>query len=684
MEILPRKFREVSHNASQTPSVHSLSPPFAIFGSKRIGQLVSTRPVHDGMLKQGRHAARALLRCLEKAHTSPTVLYLLSLPVRVLKKTELGLLLMELCVAKNVVFEFDHDFFEEVAKAAAPLKPVSESFFRMEKSKEKAIQRFRDELRKRRAAEPSNRFLYAGASMPTCFQTLRGLSDSPEEGHPKEHTDSLFVVHSSPEAALRHAEELLRKGCCVFNSQVIPVMQVYEFRLPHPMLSEQDNNRLGYLIVDWEVKESEVAGRLTREELEELCEEFPLWLYQQMEKRGHVERRAVVTATFKRKTRDLAGGDRKHSSHVIYNVCGVPTTTLQHVLRDCLQDSLHDIKKLKSKDPAVRASAFVDPQTGEDKIGEHPEIGVDEASFTGRTGVAALFSRKRAKDPYPGLSYTRAFSEGAEHVFPQRDGLPIARNPEPFADLSPDGQHDLARLTQEQAIYYMYMASCSIPKRGALSLTRKSCEGSQVRQIRTAAKQPATLVGGGGPPAAGGPGGGSSILQALPKWFRDFVSGKRGRESPAAALGYSENIRRLGVEGADPSLWQLTHYHPGIPCPQMLSDPKAPMAHYHSSNGIIVAVNSRLPQCVFLCCTNCRGGVETNEDVERVRGGDGRPSRWFRLCEEGFGRVMAKAESKTAAREKADQMAKRRNCEHAERQRKLQEFKKKPKVSPGS
>jgi hypothetical protein len=505
--------------------------------------------------------------------------------------------------------------------------------------------------------------------MPTCFQTLRGRSD----GGASEHSDSLFVVHSCPEAALRHAEELLRHGECVFNCQVIPVMQVYEFRLPHPMVSEQANNRLGYIIVDWEVKESEVAGRLTREQLEQLCEEFPLWLYQRMHRRKHVSHRDIVAANFKRKTRDLPGGDRKHSAHVVYNVCGVPGTDLQFILRDCLQDSVRDLKKFKSKDPAVRASAFVDAETGEDEIGDHPEIGFDEAGITGNTGVAMLFSRKRAADPYPGRAYTRAFSEGGEHVFPQRSGVPLAPNPEPFQNLSPDGQHDLARLTQDQAIYYMYMASCSIPRMGLVGPTRESSECAQVRQIRTAARLPATAEGRGGPPPAGGPGSGSGVFQALPRWFTQHVS--RGCERPNAALGYAEEIRRLSVEGADPALWRVTHYHPGVPCPKMLSDPECPSVHYHSSNGIILAYNQSLPDFVFARCTHCTGLGATNQNVEKVKWRDGRSTSWVKLWEEGFKAVLESAEKKAAQRVKVDKMVKKRNKDFDEREEQLRKAK---------
>ncbi len=174
-----------------------------------------------------------------------------------------------------------------------PLRPPPGSYFRVERSKDRAIQSFREEVLRWRAANPNLRQLYAGATMPTCFQTLRGRSKST-----KEHTDSLFFVHSSPEGALRlrHAEELLRQDEYVFNHQVIPVMQIYELRLPYPIITDRPNNRQAYIIVDWEVKHLGKRGR-GQADLEALCagEEFPLWL-RLPEERRHVEPRAVVTA----------------------------------------------------------------------------------------------------------------------------------------------------------------------------------------------------------------------------------------------------------------------------------------------------------------------------------------------------------------------------------------------------
>lgn len=164
----------------------------------------------------------------------------------------------------------------------------------------------------------------------------------------------------------------------------------------------------------------------------------------------------------------------------------------------------------------------------------------------------------------------------------------------------------------------------------------------------------------------------SSIVPLLPGWFRQFISRRPGgQENPTAALKSAEQLRALCVEGADPGAWSVTRYHPGIPCPTSLSDPVHPTAHYHSSNGVFVAVNPSLPGEVFLRCSHCMGVSDGSEDVVKVKGRDGRGSNWVRLCEEGFGRAMVKAEEKSARKQRVDNMVSRKRKDYADREEQL-------------
>lgn len=626
--------------------------------------------------------ARALLARLEENHTSPTVLYYLRLPPTMLRHTELGTLLLDLCedtrASVSGTVALDDNFFAEVTRAVRPMRCLRGAFFKVEKTKDGAIKSFREELLRRRAKCPSNRFLHMGASMPMCYQTLRGRS-----GAKSEHTDALFIVHSAAENALHMAVEMLQNGHYVFRGACVPVEQVYEMRLHDNFLTEGPSaaasvNRLGYIMLDWEIKESEVRGRLTREQLAALCAEFPLWFYQKMVERGHVARRAVVFATVKQKTRAIPDkGDMKHSIHVLFHVCGVPSTQLQHVCKDVLRDYWADLRKFKDKSPDVRATAFVDAQTGEDKIGDFPCVGADAAPLSGSTGIAMLFSRKVAADPYPGLEYSCAYSEGVVHLFPMRRDAFSVPNPCPFQPPAVDGQHRLESLTKDQAVHLMYMASCSVPKDNMVAPTQRSRENAEVQQSRTAARHQATSrVGGVAPPAHGGAGSApvssASILSVLPEWFSSYIGRMSGKERPTAAKPFAEQIRRLGISGADPSAWCVTHYHPGVPCPKMLSDP-TPAIHHHSNNGVIVAVNGALEGVVFVRCTHCSCLSETNGDVERVRGRDhDQATNWIKLTEEGFKSVINKATKKTAQQARAEKMVKQKRMEHKQKEMEIQ------------
>jgi hypothetical protein len=168
------------------------------------------------------------------------------------------------------------------------------------------------------------------------------------------------------------------------------------------------------------------------------------------------------------------------------------------------------------------------------------------------------------------------------------------------------------------------------------------------------------------------------VVQLLPRWFGDCVSrGRRGCENHNAALCYSEQIRRLSVPGSDPSLWHVTRYHPGAPCPKLLSDPEGPMLHYHTNNGIILAYNEALPDSVFARCTHCPDLGLTSQDVEKVRGKDGRGSNWVRFWEEGFKAALENARKKPVQKVKVEKAVKKRNRDFDDREEQLRQAKRK-------
>ena len=611
--------------------------------------------------------ARALLDALRECKTSPTVLFLLRLPLPYLVKTDVGELLRDFCQHHSVSLArpLPSEFFSEVAEAVAAFAPVPGSFYVVEKCKAEAVRRFSDSLRARRAKDPSNRFLYLGAAMPTCFQTLRGRSDGV-----KETTDSLFVVHSAPENALLQAVEILKQGHFVYrDSSVIPVMQVYEMRLHEPVLTQREGSRFGYLIVDWELRRSEVRGRLTDAQIEELRQAFPLHFYRKMVERRHVDRDAVVLAAVKTKSRAVPDKDDfKHSMHVTYSVFGL-CQHLEHVFRDCFRETWGELSRLRDKCDKVRAQAFFDKAGGRDCIADFPEVGLDKAGITGKTGVAMLGSRKSDRDPYSALAEQWAFSRGEVHVFP-RPKTASARpacNPSRFYPLPENAQHDFSVLSTRDAVRLMYEACCSVPKLAAVPVTAHCAEKSEERQSRTALRHHATpgapLPAQGGAGSARAPAG--SLLAALPEELRRYVSGSTERHS--AAYAYAMELQRLGVRDADPAGWNVKHFKAeaqgstGMPCVVKLADRQDPKLHYHSNNGAILAVNSALPGVVFArcACATCSISGPTNEDVERVRSQHDTLSNWFSLTGESFARLLQKIDRKTVQLKETTRMVKK-------------------------
>ena len=613
--------------------------------------------------RQGRPAAEALLQRLREERTSPTVLYYLRLPAKALRATEMGSLLLDLCEELKIPHVFDESFFKAVKEAARPLAPVSGSFFRVQKTKDGAIESFRSELQRLRAKQPDRKYLYLGETMPTCFQTLRGRSPGVAE-----HTDSLFVIHSAPENALRHAWAMLHLGHYTFNNALIPVCQIYEMRLSDSFLSGHcPDNRLAYIILDWELKESEVRGRLSGDEVHELAQQFPLWFYRQMHALGHVPSKSIVLATVKQKTRMLSGADVKHSCHVTFNVCGVPATHLQYVIRSCLAASAPHIKKFKTQ--VCSSAAFVDPKTGVDCIRDHPEVGLDlAAGITGNTGVAMHLSRKQPTDPYPALISLCAFSEGELHVFPRESGVlnPSGFHPPPVIGSHGFPEHDIRALTEDQAVNLMYQACCSVPKDNMVF--PKSADQAEVKQIQTAFK-PHAATSEEGPPARGGPRSAPSpedVLPHLPAWFRDFLRANpkgEGRENARWASSYKNQIEKYNIQGADPSGWMVTRYQPdparpgsGCPCPTHFSDSLSPSLYYHRSNAVILGANVALPGAVYARCSECSCCSATHADVDRVRSHDGIPTTWVKLVEDGFKKMMADLERRAYVHQRAEKV----------------------------
>ena len=246
----------------------------------------------------GANAANALVNRLKSCKTSPTALFWLKLRKQTLEQTEVGSFLLRLCHELRInAANLDQTFFQTVTQLTFDLSPVCPDFFVVDPLKLNAIDRFREELRRRRAMEGcGDAYHYMGAHMPFCFQCLCPKSAATTTNA---FAGALFFIFAAPEDGLRAILEIVRgSGRFDHRGSVRTFSQVYEHRIGASFLTaggKSLENRLGYIMLDWEIQESKLVGRLTREEIQGLCSEFPLWFYRQMHDKLLVDPDTFVT-----------------------------------------------------------------------------------------------------------------------------------------------------------------------------------------------------------------------------------------------------------------------------------------------------------------------------------------------------------------------------------------------------
>ena len=248
----------------------------------------------------GQDAAEALAARLKGCKTSLTVLFWLKLRRTTLSQTELGILLLKLCDDLSIsTASLGPRFFQAVTELSRDLKPICPDFYSVDWEKAGAIERFKKELCQRRALEGcGDPYHLMGALMPFCFQCLCPKSAMTTNAF----AGALFFVFATPEDGLRMILKIYKnKGAYKYNGDVRVFSQVYEHRIGVNLLGgdvKGAENRLAYIMLDWEIEESKLQNRLTGEQIKKLCADFPLWFYKQMHDKLLVDHDAFVTGKF--------------------------------------------------------------------------------------------------------------------------------------------------------------------------------------------------------------------------------------------------------------------------------------------------------------------------------------------------------------------------------------------------
>jgi len=341
---------------------------------------------------------------------------------------------------------------------------------------------------------------------------------------------------------------------------------------------------------------------------------------------------------FKQKSRPLDGGrNYKHSTHVIFEVAGVPATQLKWVCERVfggeIQTFLGQAKKDKNFSPIPDST-----------LRDASWLGADLATMRGKTGFAVMFSRKDPADPAAKLVDRRVYHQGQLCTPTPGSGV---RNPKPFHPTS--APHNLSSLSEADALSLLYNGCCSVPKYYTARLSLSAEDGFKAQQTRTAAKhRAASKVGGPNQsPLMGGGGAGSSVL---PAWMLStVVDSSRGGyiENRDSATKYFAQLMGLVSEEEKAKAWVAVHIGGGAAaCPMCLSE-DPPRMYAHKSNGVIVALvpsSESPPSVVYARCTECCVVSDTtNPHVGRLMKSSGAPSCWVVLSKEGVEEALAAA-----------------------------------------
>jgi hypothetical protein len=582
----------------------------------------------------GTDAADALLTKLGECNTSPTLLFLLKLRKTTLQRTDAGSMLLDMCEELNVDLTQDAPFFHAVQRRAAAITPICPDFRSVSRKRDDAVNEFREQLHQRRASPDAGRFAYLGAFMPFCFQCLKSKPQCPAKGS----SSSLFFCFATPEDGIIQMHDIMRTGRFHHDGVTFYFTQIYEHRLGVSMRPSADagassgrlpvavahGNRLAYLMLDWEVYEGRLGGRLTREEVARLCLEFPAWFCAQLFERGFVDADSVVTAVLKQKSRPVDGDDAfKHSIHTVVEVCGVPAMELAAICVDIFRPYRTDIETCQRDRTFASLS---------DEAVRSPWIGADIATMNGRTAFAVLFSKKSRGDPAAHLVHRVAYNRHG--LVPARTGFV---NPKPFKPVTP---HDLTPAPgapdpphPDEAMWLLLQACYTVPKGYLCPLSVKAEALVRNQQNRTVSRHHAVSEGGPPPPPL--------ESSALPPWIKsvlDHTPGHRMRHD--AAGSYFKNIL---THKPELSSWVPVHVGQGaMPCPVSLSmDP--PVRHQHRSNGVILVFDPSSHDTVYARCTTCKLCDRVNAHVTPVEDASGRRTPWVRIDRLPFAALLAEA-----------------------------------------
>ena len=516
------------------------------------------------------HSTAIAHRCVSLVNSSAfsaSNLLWLAAGETVLKLSDVG------CYLLSLIQPDDPDIARDAAFASCilhhetdPVKPVNRDLYAVEREKMRALTLFHKILAKRGVTHPT---------MPFMFQTANG----------RDFSQSRFYVFNNWQDGLFEMLKIDFHGGINVNGALVPVTQIYELQ-PGDVEKRGDeyvyreNERVCYLIFDWELLESQfrdAAGnqRMSPSQIAKMAMTFPRYVYEQMLERSYIRAEDVLRVVVKKKSRAVSG-DFKHSYHFIFKIAGTPVVHHKAFCNEMMRPFSADKLRMK-KDASL---AFLS-----DAQLLCPIWGVDPINH-GNQPFASLLSRKSKRDPYPQLRREIFFQHGSVLCI------------EPFPDWPGDDADVQLKLR------LLHAASFTVPSCGTISYTDTLTRGLiEAPQIRTVAKAPsAASRGGRNPPfddAAK-----RRCSHVLPVWVESVLVANGGYK----VNGTMECLRKQKERLARAREWkdmQMLHVTKMF-CPvQLCLSP--PVLHVHESNGTMIAWEGAEKEVeeVYVRCTYC-------------------------------------------------------------------------------
>ena len=504
----------------------------------------------------------------------------------VLKLSDVGRHLLSLIQPDDPDVARDPGFVSCVLRHEAdPVRPVNRELYAVEREKMRALILFHRILAKRGFTHPT---------MPFMFQTANG----------RDFSQSRFYVFNHWQDGLFEMLKIDFHGGIHVNGALIPVTQIYELQAGDvekrgDEYVYRENERICYLIFDWELLESQfrdAAGnqRMTASQIAKVAMTFPRYVYEQLLERSYVSAEDVLRVVVKKKSRAVSG-DFKHSYHFIFKIAGTPVVHHKAFCNELMRPFSADKLRMK-KDASL---AFLS-----DTQLLCPIWGVDPINH-GNQPFASLLSRKSNRDPYPQLRREIFFQHGS------------VQRVELFPDWpSDDGDVQLK-------LRLLHAASFTVPSCGTISYTNTLTVGLiEAPQIRTVAKAPSAASRGGRNPPFGDVAKGR-CSHVLPAWVESVLVANGGYKTNATMgclLKQKERLARVR-EWKDMQMLHVTKMF----CPvQLCLSP--PVLHVHESNGTMIAWegSEKEVEQVYVRCTYCnihaaRTGLDDYKEDARCK-----------------------------------------------------------------